>query len=191
MRVHVKCEIVNLVERLVTDDTFVGLIDAVGQFVILVIALLVETLAAVFAYKRLESGVNAHVRIERRRPVERFTARRTLVRFLGRVNNFVTAQSRCLPESLTAHFADERPGSCMHWHVSRQIVMGVEHFTAIGAGKNAILVAAAPADAVVIHSTAVDGIAAFVVYGVIFGTIRFDQTSASFVIGYCRPIRSR
>ena len=117
---------------------------------ILVIALLMEPFAAVLADERLKSGVNAHVRVERRRPVERFTARRTLVRFLGRVNNFVTAQSRCLPESFTAHFADERPGSRVHWHVSREVVMGVEHFATIGTSENAVLVAV---DVVVVNAT--------------------------------------
>ena len=58
---------------------------------ILVIALLMEPFAAVLADERLKSGVNAHVRVERRRPVERFTARRTFMRLLRRVDDFVPA----------------------------------------------------------------------------------------------------
>jgi len=58
--------------------------------VILVIALLMKAFTAVLADERFESGVNAHVRVERRRPVERFTTRRTFVRFLCRVNDFMS-----------------------------------------------------------------------------------------------------
>ena len=50
-----------------------------------------EPFAAVLADERLKSGVNAHVRVERRRPVERFTARRTFMRLLRRVDDFVPA----------------------------------------------------------------------------------------------------
>lgn len=140
VRVHVEGEIVDLVEGLVADDALVGLFDAVRQFVVLVVALLVESLAAVLADERLESGVNAHVSVERRRAVERLAASRALVRLLRRVDDLVAAQRRRLPEALAADLADERTGPRVHRHVTRQIVVGVEHFAAVGARENAALV---------------------------------------------------
>lgn len=119
MRVHVEGEIVDLMECLVADDALVGLFDAVRQFVVLVVALLVESLAAVLADERFESGVNADVRVERRRAVKGFAARRALVRLLGRVDDLVAAQRRRLPESFAADFADERTGARVDGHVSR------------------------------------------------------------------------
>lgn len=108
---------------------------------ILVIALLMKAFAAVLADERFKSGVNAHVRVERRRPVERFTARRAFMRLLRRVNDFVTAQSGRLTETFTAHFADKWSCSRVHRHVSREVVVGVKHFATIGTSEDAILVA--------------------------------------------------
>lgn len=51
------------------------------------------------------------------------------VRLLARVDYLVTTQSAGLPEALAAYFADEWSGSSMHWHVSGQVVMGIEHLT--------------------------------------------------------------
>ena len=55
VRMHVKGQVVDLVEGLVADDALVGLLHAVCQLVILVVALLVETLAAKLADERLET----------------------------------------------------------------------------------------------------------------------------------------
>ncbi len=142
MRVHVESEVVDLVEGLVADDALVGLFDAVRQFVILVVALLVESLAAVLADERLEAGVDADVRVERRRAVEGFAARRALVRLLGRVDDLVAAQRRRLTEPFAAHFADERTGARVHRHVPRQVVVSVEDFAAVGTRKDSASVVA-------------------------------------------------
>lgn len=62
--VHVEGEIVHLVKCLVTNGAFVGFVTAVGQFVVLVVALLVETLAAVLTDVRFVAGVDAGVGVE-------------------------------------------------------------------------------------------------------------------------------
>lgn len=103
MCVHVEGEVVDLVEGLVAHDTLVGLFHAVRQLVILVVALLVEALAAELADERLETGVDAHVRVQRRRPVEGLTASGALVRLVRRVDDLVPAQRRRLSESFAAH----------------------------------------------------------------------------------------
>lgn len=138
--VHVECEVVDLMECLVAYDAFVGLFDAVRQFVVLVVALLVESFAAMFADERLESGVNAHMSVERRGSVERLAASRTFVRLFGRVDYLVAAQSRRLAETFAADFANERTSSRVHRHVTCQVVMGVENFAAVWARKHSAFV---------------------------------------------------
>lgn len=59
--VHVEGQIVDLVESFRTDGALVSLFAAVRQFVILVVALLVETLAAILADEGLVAGVDAGV----------------------------------------------------------------------------------------------------------------------------------
>lgn len=86
-----ECEIVDLMESLVADDTFVGLFNAVRQFVVLVVPLLMETFAAVLTHERLESGMNSDVRVESGGTVESLTACGALVRLLCRVDDFVPA----------------------------------------------------------------------------------------------------
>lgn len=44
-----------------------------------------------------------------------------------RVDDFVSAQCTGLTESFPAHFTHERPRACVHWHVSCQIIMSIEH----------------------------------------------------------------
>lgn len=61
MNVHVKGEVVDLVERLVAYITFVCLFAAVRESMILVVALLVESLAAVLTNVWLVICVNACV----------------------------------------------------------------------------------------------------------------------------------
>ena len=66
MRVHVERQVVDLMERFVADATFVLFISRMREFVVLVVALLVEPFAAVFADERLVSLVDAHVGVESR-----------------------------------------------------------------------------------------------------------------------------
>lgn len=93
VRVHVEGEVVDLMESFVADDALVSLFNAVRQLVVLVVALLMKTFAAVLTDKRLETSVNADVRVERRRPVKGFAAGRALVGLLGRVDDLVAAES--------------------------------------------------------------------------------------------------
>lgn len=80
-----------LMEGLVADVTLVRLLHAVRQFVVLVVALLVEPFAAVLARVRLVAGVYSRVRVQRRASVERLSADRARVRFLLGVYDLVPA----------------------------------------------------------------------------------------------------
>lgn len=112
---------------LVADAALVRLLTAVRELVVLVVALLVESLAAELAGEGLVAGVDARVRVERRAAVERFTARVARVRFLLGVYDLVSAERGRLAEPLAADLADERSCSGVHGHVPGQVVVGVEH----------------------------------------------------------------
>lgn len=140
VRVHVKSEIVDLVEGFVADVALVGLFTAVRQLVIFVVALLMKTLAAELADKRLEIGVDARVGVQGGAPVEGLAAGHALVRLLGSVDDFMSTEGARLPETLATDLADERPGARVHRHVSRQVVVRVEHLPAFRACKGLLLV---------------------------------------------------
>lgn len=57
VRVHVEGQVVDLVEGLAAHRAFVGLFPAVRKLVVLVVALLMEPFAAVFAHERLVSVI--------------------------------------------------------------------------------------------------------------------------------------
>lgn len=135
MRVHVKSQIVHLVKGFRAHGALVRFLRAVSQFVVLVISLLVKAFPAQLADERLVPGVYPRVRVQRRTPVEGFPTGETLVRFLRGVYYLVPAQRRRLPESFPAYFAYEGTGSRVHGHVSRQVVVCVEHFTALRTHK--------------------------------------------------------
>lgn len=52
-------------EGLIADVAFVRFVAAVREFVILVVALLVESFAAEFANERFVAGMNARMRVQR------------------------------------------------------------------------------------------------------------------------------
>ena len=58
--------------------------------------------------------------------------------FVG-VDDLMSAQGASLPEPLAANLADERPGPGVHGHVSRQVVVSVEHFPAVQTSKSFLL----------------------------------------------------
>jgi hypothetical protein len=62
--VHVERQIIDLMESLVTDRAFVGLLARVCQLVILVVPLLMEALSAVLTNIGLKSIVNPRVGVE-------------------------------------------------------------------------------------------------------------------------------
>jgi hypothetical protein len=70
------------------------------QAMVFIVALLVESLAAVFADERLDSLVDTHVCVESRRTIKRLSTSPTYVWFLGRVDDLVAAERRCLPKTL-------------------------------------------------------------------------------------------
>lgn len=63
VRMHVKGKIVHLMESLVAYVALVSFVAAVRQLVVLVVALLVESFAAKFAYKRLVASMNSSMRV--------------------------------------------------------------------------------------------------------------------------------
>lgn len=140
MRVHMESEIVDLMERLVADVALVRFLAAVRQLVILVVALLVKSLAAEFADKRLKIGVYSRVGVQGRAAIERLSAGHALVRLLGGVNDLVPAESARLPETFAADLADERSGARMHRHMSRKVVVRVEHLAALRTGEGLLFV---------------------------------------------------
>lgn len=120
-----------LVKRFIADIALVRLLSTVGQSVVLVVALLVETLATELALERLVPVVNPHVSVQSGAPVERLSTHLTLVRLLIGVDDLVTAESGCLSEAFATDLANKRPGSRVHGHVSRQVVMCVEDFSTV------------------------------------------------------------
>lgn len=140
VRVHVEGQIVDLVEGLVADVALVRLLAAVRQLVVLVVALLVKALAAELADERLEVGVDARVGVQGGAPVEGLAAGHAFVRLLSGVDDLVSTEGARLPETFAADFADERPGARVHRHVSREVVVRVEHLPALRAGEGLLLV---------------------------------------------------
>lgn len=137
---HVKGQIVDLMERLVADVALIGLFATVRQLVILVVPLLMEPLAAVLADERLVIGVDAPVGVQCRASVKSFAACRTFVRLLRCVDDLVPAQGARLAKALATDLADERSSSRVNWHVSSQIIMCVEHLPTFGTGERFLFV---------------------------------------------------
>lgn len=49
--------------------------------------------------------------------------------------DFVSAERAGLPETFATNLADKGSRPCMHWHVARQIVVGVENFATLGTSE--------------------------------------------------------
>ena len=101
-----------LVECLIADVTFVRLLTRVGQTVVLVVSLLMESLPTELTHPGLVAVVDPHVGVEGGAPVERLPTGQTLVRLLVGVDDLVPAEGRGLSESFTADLADKRSGPC-------------------------------------------------------------------------------
>jgi hypothetical protein len=78
-----------------------------------------ESFPAIFASERFDSGVYPNMRIQRRTPVESFSARGAHVRLLFGMNYFMSTQSGRLSKTFAAHFAYEWSRSRMHRHMPR------------------------------------------------------------------------
>ena len=135
VRVHVKCQIVHLMESLSTDMALKGLFSSMSQSVIFVVSFLMESFAANVTNKWFIPGVNTNVSVESGGSVKSFSANVTLMRLFFRMDDLVPAKRACLPEALAAYFTLERSCACVYWHVTRQVVMCVENFAANFAGK--------------------------------------------------------
>ena len=94
---------VHLVERLVANIALVSLFSAVRQSVVLVVALLVESLSTELALEWLVPVVYPHVGVQGGTPVEGLSTHLTFVRLLVGVDYLVPAQGRCLPEAFSAN----------------------------------------------------------------------------------------
>lgn len=86
----------------------VRLLHAMCELVVLVVALLVESLAAIFARVRFVAGVYSRVRVQRGAPVERLAADGARVRLFLGVYDLVPAQRGRLPEAFAAHLRSRR-----------------------------------------------------------------------------------
>ena len=134
-------------KRFIADIALVRLLSTVGQSVVLVVALLMETLATELTLERLVPVVNPHVSVQSGAPVERLSTNLTLVRLLIGVDDLVTTESGRLSEAFATdlalrlsidvfnlkrvNLANKRPSSRVHGHVSCQVVMCVEDFSTV------------------------------------------------------------
>lgn len=100
-------------KRFVTYVTLICLFHAVRELMVLVIALLVESLTTVFARIWLITGVYPCVRVQRRASIERFAANRTRVRFFFCVYDLVSAERRRLPETFSTYLLDKMRTICI------------------------------------------------------------------------------
>lgn len=91
MRVHVKCQIVHLVESLAADVALEGFLASMSESVIFIIALLMKTLSANITHKWLVTSVDSDVSVQRRGSVKRLPTDVALVRFLLCVDDLVAA----------------------------------------------------------------------------------------------------
>lgn len=135
VRVHVKCQIVHLMESFAANVTLEGLLAGVRKAMVFIIAFLVKSFSTNVADKWLVAGMDANVSVQRRWSVESFSTNVTLVGFFLRVNDLVPAKSTGLPKTFSAYFALEGPSSRMYRHVASKIVMRIENFATNFAGE--------------------------------------------------------
>jgi len=90
-------------ESFMAHGALIRFFHTVRKLVILIIALLVESLATVFARVRLVPSVYPRVRVQRRAPVERLATNGARVRLFFGVYDLVAAQRRRLSEAFAAH----------------------------------------------------------------------------------------
>lgn len=94
--VHVEGEIIDLMEGFIADRALICFIAAVCQFVILIVALLMETLPTKFTHERLIPCMDSGMGVEGGGAIEGLTARVTFMGLLRCVNDFMTTECRCL-----------------------------------------------------------------------------------------------
>jgi len=76
--------------------------------VVLVVAFLVKSFAAILADKRLHPLVYPHMSVESRRPIKGLSTRATNVRFFRSVDDLVAAERRRLPKPFITHLHQPR-----------------------------------------------------------------------------------
>jgi len=103
---------------------------------VLVVALLVKPFPTELTDPWLESRVDADMSVESRGPIETFATSIASVRLLLCMDYLVSAEGTRLTKSLPAYLANEWSGSCVDWHVSSQVVMGIENFPTVITFKN-------------------------------------------------------
>lgn len=99
MGVHMECEVVDLVECFRANGAFELLFDVVGQFVVLVVTLLVEPFATDFTLVRFVTLVDSHVGVQRGTAIERFATGLTDMRSFRGVDDLVSTESARLTKS--------------------------------------------------------------------------------------------
>lgn len=96
-------DIIYLMKSFMAHGALVRFFHAMRELVVLVVALLVKSFAAVFARVRLVAGVYPRMRIQCRTPVERLTTNSASVRLFFGVYDLVAAQRGCLSETFAAY----------------------------------------------------------------------------------------
>ncbi|CAL4121134.1 unnamed protein product, partial [Meganyctiphanes norvegica] len=89
--VHMECQIINLMEGLITDMTFVCLLARVCEFVVLVVTLLVEALAAEFTHIGFIAIMDPDMGVKSGRSVKGLSTSITLMWLLRCMYYFVSA----------------------------------------------------------------------------------------------------
>ena len=98
----------------VANVTLVGLFSGMSESVILVVALLMEPLATVLTHPGFVAIMDPHVGVEGGASVEGLATGHALVRLLIGVDDFVSAESGGLTETLPTNFTNKRSGSLKH-----------------------------------------------------------------------------
>lgn len=127
-------------KRFVANVALVRFLAAMRELVIFVVTLLMKALAAKLADKRLEIGMYACVGIKSGTTIEGLAACHALVRLFSGVDDLVSTESARLTETFAANLADKWPSARVHWHVSRQIIMCIEHLAAFWASEGLLFV---------------------------------------------------
>ena len=97
----------HLMECLLADVTLVCLLTRMRESMVFIVALLVEAFPAKFTNIRSVSLMYPHMRIKGWTSIEGLSASTTFMRFVWRVNDFVSAKGRGLAKSFATNLANK------------------------------------------------------------------------------------
>ena len=97
----------HLMECLLADVTLVCLLTRMRESMVFIVALLVEAFPAKLTNIRSVSLMDPHMRIKGWTSIEGLSTSTTFMRFVWRVNDFVSAKGRGLAKSFATNFANK------------------------------------------------------------------------------------